>query len=129
VLIVGKYFGSFGTCWGHSENLMGTSWEQKNPKDLIPAPLSSPKEKSWVTWVHSGSPHWLSRISMPTSVLYHFGRSKLMAVGHSEPVSGSSHHIKTHVLPHGHKTLDTPKPQTPRESRPNCSGGQYGLVW
>ncbi len=72
--ILGNTLGALGTCWGHSENLMGTSWERKNPKD-------------------SGSPHWLSRISMPTSVLYHFGR-RLMAVGLSEPVSASSHHIK-----------------------------------
>jgi hypothetical protein len=31
---------------------------------------STPKEKSWTPWVHVGSPHWLLKFSMPTSIYF-----------------------------------------------------------
>jgi hypothetical protein len=113
---MGTYWDIVWELWEHVRDTVRTCWEQVGNKRIQKVLIQAPPGS---LGVYAGSPHWLSRISMPTSVLYQFGR-RLMAVG--DIVSQFLDHpitLKTHVLPHGHnKTLDTPKPQNPK--RESC---------
>jgi hypothetical protein len=53
-----------GTCCvQHNGNTLGTKY-QKNPNTL----LAPKRGKKMTPWVHAGSPHWLPKISIPTSI-------------------------------------------------------------